>query len=287
MSNAFIKGAQHAARLAADDPDAAAAAAVALERWRRTGELVVTDGLLEGRIAPAIEQTRTDIEDVVLFGFKDRLRLQMTLVVHGEAVEVLCSVTPIGCSWGSDSLLQFEFDVVRWHFAGSTSKLAREGLKQTISALIPFGGIVNALGTLAVDHAVKKIGISRLSGWDALTDRGVTIDGNRATVDLRAQPELAGLWSGPPQESPQLPSVDSPSIKAGLARVAGAVGFPQQAADLFAIRGLRADREGLHLHAEMSPHGKKLFEATAGAAGAVQARFAHLLTGPSDAEERG
>jgi stage V sporulation protein SpoVS len=267
MPKSLFEGTKQAARIAARDPEGAAAAAVALDRFTKTGEFLVLDSLLESRLAPALEATQ-GIDTAVVFGFRDHLRLLLVMSVKGEPFEVLCSLQPHGCSWGPDYWLSFEFEILRWECLGRKGKIAATGLRQAIGALIPFGGIVNALGAVAVDQAVKQMGVARLNEWSGLNDRGVSISGQVATVDLRAQPELAPLWSA---------KVASPG---GLLQmVANAVGAPTQAAQLFSINSTRADREGLYLAASLSPIGTKMFEATAGAGSAVQSKVAGLLGG--------
>jgi len=266
MFKSLFEGTKKAAGIAVRDPEAAAAAAVAFDRFRKTGEFLVLDSLLESRLAPALE-ARSDIETAVVFGFRDHLRLQLVMRVHGEPFEVLCSLLPKGCSWGPDYWLSFEFEILRWECIGRKGKVAAVGLRQAIGALIPFGGIVNALGSAAVDHAVKQMGVARLADWGGLTDRGVSISGQVATVDLRAQPELAPLWS------------EKAAARGEFVRMAANVaGAPTQAAEFFSIDSIRADREGLYLAASLSPIGGKLFEATAGAGSAVQSTVAGLLT---------
>ena len=272
MLKSLLKGTKQAAGIAARDPEAAAAAAVAFDRFRKTGEFLVLDSLLESRLAPALEATE-GIDTAVVFGFRDHLRLQFVLDVKGEPFEVLCSLQPHDSSWGPEYWLSFDFEILRWECVGRKGKVAAAGLRQAIGGLIPFGGIANALGAVAVDHAVKQMGVARLSDWGGLTDRGVTISGQVATVDLRAQPELAPLWSE---------KVASPG---GLLQmVANAAGAPTQAAQLFSINSIRADREGLYLAASLSPVGAKVFEATAGAGSTVQSKVAGLLSGDARGE---
>ena len=271
MLKSLFKTTKKAAGVAMRDPEGVAAAAVALDRFRKTGEFLVMDSLLESRIMPAVE-AHPNIDAAVLFGFQDQLRLLLVLRIMGQPFEVMCSLTPTACSWGPSFSMSFDFAIIRWECLGTRGKVAAAGLRQAIAAMIPFGGIVNALGSRALDHTVKQMGVAQLHNWDGLTDRGVSVAERCATVDLRAQPELAPLWT------------DAAADRGGLIEfVAGATGVPSQAADLFTISGIRADREGLHLAATLSPVAAKLFEASAGAGSAVQSGIAGILSSGSEA----
>ena len=106
-----------------------------------------------------------------------------------------------------------------------------------------------------------------------LTDRGVSISGQLATVDLRAQPELAPLWS------------EKVAARSELVQMAANVaGAPTEPAEFFSIDSIRSDREGLYLAASLSPIAGKMFEATAGASSAVQSKVAGLLAGDASGE---
>ena len=215
--------ARQAAAFVARDPEATAATAIALDRFRRTGELLVGDGVLEERIAPAVIDAHEGIDAVAVYGFSDHIRLVLVVRVEGCQFEVLCTIKPSGCSWGPEYQLRFDLDVVRWTYVGP-GRLAVSLVKSAITGAIPFGSIVNALGKLAVDRAVRDMGLATASRWEGLTDRGVTIEGSKATVDLRVQPELALLWSNPID--------DHQGLKRLLTDV---VSMPTEVCELFAI----------------------------------------------------
>ena len=247
--------ARRAAALVARDPEATAAAAVALDRYRRTGELLVGDGVLEERIAPAVVEAHEGIDSVAVYGFTDHIRLVLIIRIAECPFEVLCTIKPCGCSWGPEYKLRFDLDVVRWDYAGR-GKLPIKLAKDAVIAAIPFGSVINALGKLAIDRAVGDMGLARASRWKGLSERGVNIAGSKATVDLRAQPELQVLWSNP---------LDGHLGLGGL--LTGVMEVPTEVVELFAISATRADREGLHLRAELTPACRRIFEVAAGLLG--------------------
>ena len=247
-----MERARRAAALAVRDPESTAAAAIALDRFRRSSEFLVGDAILEERVAPAVVDAHDSIDAVAIYGFADHIRLLLVVRVEGCPFEVLCALKPAGCSWGPEYQLRFDLDVVRWTYVGP-GKFAFSLAKSAITAVIPFGSIVNALGKLAVDRAVRDMGLATAARWEGLTERGVTVDGSKATVDLRVQPELALLWSNPIDDH------------VGLKRIlTDVVDIPTEVSEWFAIRDMRADREGLHLKAELTPACHRVFEVTAG-----------------------
>ena len=200
---------------------------------------------------------------------EDLIGVAVVDVAGGEPFELLCLLRPCLGTWQPKYTLEFDYELLRWECVNSRVNSETVVLKQTLAALIPFGGLVNALGSLAVDHTVKQMGMARLEGWDGLTERGVTMKKGWAELDLEAQPELAPLWTDPLEARPLLQAA------------ARHLQQPRCAADLFKLSGVRADREGIHLKAEFTKAGKMLFEASAGTARSLRAGGAASAALPS------
>lgn len=237
MFKSLLGSVTSVARSVRPSPHELSVIALAFARYQDTGDFLIDDSYLESRLAKALDGG-TDVTDFALFGMKDHLRLVACGVWKGQEVEATISIQPVAVHWGPFFRFVFDVTVLRWEVHGRPAKLAGMALRRAVASLLPLGGLLNIIGQAAIHKAVSSAGIAKLAACDELSERGVSWEGNRATLDLTAQPELAGFFT---------------VHGGGFATAMAALGMNSSMASQFKVTDLAVERSGLVLHVTLSP----------------------------------
>ncbi len=254
MLKGLLGAAGELAGVAVDDPSTVLLAALAIERYRDSKELVATDAFLEAKLAPFVVGTN-DIEEFALFGFSNCLRIDMLVTLAGIPYEIVVDVTPTSVEWGSCYSLDFELDIVHTRCLSTAAGVAGKLVQFSLEQIPMIGGIVAFAAEFALGRAVRTVGLGRLVLVPDLATNGIHFSNQRLTLDLTKRDELGFLWQ-PASPLPKVPGM--PQL--------GIPGAPERVADLIRITSLTSSREGLVFGADLHPVAHTIFEATAGAA---------------------
>lgn len=248
MFTSLLGSATSAIKNAHFSPQELAAVSLAFERYSRSGDFLIDDAYLESRLEPALA-SREEVTDFALFGMKDHLRCIARGRVLRQDVEGMVVIRPVDVHWGTYFRFVFDVEIVRWEVEGAPSRLAGIALRKAVAAFLPLGGVLNIIGAAAINKAGKSAGLAQLKAIDGLSDRGLTWQNSRATVDLTAQPELEFFFQ---EHGGGL-----------LSAASSALGMGTSMATQLKVTDLEADRSGLLLKATLSPSAHAAFSTTA------------------------
>ena len=124
--------------------------------------------------------------------------------------------------------------------------MAEIKIKNVAKNFIPFGGLLSELCSYSVGKIATSIGLTKCKELSDASDRGISWEDNRASVDLSQQSELAPLY----QEIPDM----------GISNL---LGHSPRIIDQMQIVSIAADREGLLFQLQLGAQAKLLFQSMA------------------------